>query len=196
MAAEDSGDPNFAPSRVLVDEHATIEKVLDVLEALMRQIRQGDAFPREPLGRCVEFFRLFADACHHAKEEDLLFPVLERRGIPRDGGPIGVMLYEHQLAREYTRRMAAALEAFDRGEEQAPQAFLKAADDYLMLLRAHIGKENSILFPMGEQFIQPDDRRALCRRFCEVGCRSFGGQRKEQLEALAGTLAREILGRG
>ncbi len=187
-------EPPPSPSRVLVDEHATIEKVLDVLEKLTQQIRSGGSFPRETLGRCVEFFRLFADACHHAKEEDLLFPVLEQRGIPRDGGPIGVMLYEHQLARELTRRMGEALEAYDRGEEGATQALLKAADDYLMLLRAHIAKENTVLFPMGERFISPQDRQTLCQKFCEVGCRSFGGKRKAQLEALADELVHQVLG--
>lgn len=189
-------EPAMSPSRVLVDEHATIEKVLDVLERLTQQVRTGGSFPREPLGRCVEFFRFFADACHHAKEEDLLFPVLEQRGIPREGGPIGVMIYEHQLARELTRRMGAALEAFDRGEADAPQALLKAADDYLTLLRAHIGKENNVLFPMGDQFMNPQDRQTLCQKFCEVGCRSFGGKRKEQLEQMASELVEQVLGQG
>jgi hemerythrin-like domain-containing protein len=36
---------------------------------------------------------------HHGKEEEILFPLLEKKGIPADGGPLGVMLMEHGRAR-------------------------------------------------------------------------------------------------
>ena len=36
---------------------------------------------------------------HHGKEEEILFPLLEKKGIPADGGSLGVMLMEHGRAR-------------------------------------------------------------------------------------------------
>jgi hemerythrin-like domain-containing protein len=35
----------------------------------------------------MEFLSVFADTCHHGKEEDFLFPGLEAAGIPNEGGP-------------------------------------------------------------------------------------------------------------
>ena len=102
------------PTELLKCEHETILRVIGVLNRLVARCQQGQSFDEIPLRKCVEFFRLFADACHHAKEEDLLFPLLEAKGIPREGGPIGVMLHEHQLARQHTRAMADALDASAR----------------------------------------------------------------------------------
>src|SRR3990172_2652590 len=119
-------EPPETPSGILRTEHQIIMRVVEVLHRLVARSREGRGFERAALARCVDFFRAFADACHHAKEEDLLFPVLESRGIPREGGPIGMMLYEHKLAREHTRAMAEALDAEQRGEASAVARFHEA----------------------------------------------------------------------
>ncbi len=176
------------PSAVLRAEHEVIKRVLGVLERLVARSLRGEGFEAESLARCVEFFRAFADACHHAKEEDLLFPVLESRGIPREGGPIGVMLEEHKLARAYTRDMGESLEAKERGDAEAVQQFHAATRQYLDLLTNHISKENDILFTMGDRVLTPQDQDSLSSKFCEVACGSFRGKKREELERLADEL--------
>ncbi len=180
--------PQMPPTAELTSEHAVIKRVLAVLERLIGRARRGEAFEAESLASAVEFFRLFADACHHAKEEDLLFPVLEARGIPKEGGPIGVMLEEHRQARGYTREMATALEDRDRDREVAEGRFLSAAENYLELLTQHIFKEDNVLFRMGDRVLTGDDQQKLAVGFCDVACRSFDGKTREQLEAIAGEL--------
>jgi hemerythrin-like domain-containing protein len=69
-----------------------ILKVLDCFDLALQQARAGGTASREVFEPFLEFFRGFADKCHHCKEEDRLFPCMEARGIPREGGPIGVML--------------------------------------------------------------------------------------------------------
>ena len=179
---------NPRPSAVLKSEHRVIERVLRVLETLVVRSEQGQGFELEPLQQCVEFFRLFADACHHAKEEDLLFPVLEERGIPREGGPIGVMLYEHSQARMFTREMNVALAAFESGDSGGEARFRDAARQYLTLLINHIYKEDNILFNMGDNVMTEADQTLLCGRFGEVGCRAFEGKHCEELAAIADEL--------
>jgi len=178
------------PCAVLRAEHRTIERVLRVLRTLVDRSERGDGLEVAALKRCVEFFRLFADACHHAKEEDLLFPVLEQRGVPREGGPIGVMLYEHTVARRLTKQMGEALESFEQGDAQAEARFRNIARQYLDLLTNHIGKEDNVLFVMGDRVMTADDQRNLAERFCEVGCRAFEGKRRETLEQMAEELER------
>ncbi|MGD0266766.1 MAG: hemerythrin domain-containing protein, partial [Candidatus Methylomirabilota bacterium] len=39
--------------------------------------------------------------CHHGKEENLLFKTMVDRGFPRQGGPIAVMLHEHETGRSF-----------------------------------------------------------------------------------------------
>ncbi len=179
------------PTAVLMAEHQVILRVIAVLGRLIDRAESDGRIEFEALRSCVEFFRFFADACHHAKEEDLLFPVLEDRGIPREGGPIGVMLYEHTVARGLTRDMGDALEAARRGEVEARKRLSTAARQYIELLTNHIYKEDHVLFAMGEQAMTDEDRTSLCSKFREVGRKSFGGKRREDLEHLADQLERD-----
>jgi len=142
---------NTKPSAVLRAEHHVIIKVLEVLKSLMLRFDRGEGFEQQALGECVAFFKFFADACHHAKEEDLLFPLLEERGIPRDGGPIGCMLEEHTRARAFTRKMAEALDTLAGGDRTGEQLFRDAARSYWELLENHIFKEDNVLFTMGDR---------------------------------------------
>ena len=172
-------------SQVLKDEHKIILRVIDVLRRLVAKSESGQGFEHASLLQCVEFFRLFADACHHAKEEDLLFPALEARGMSRETGPIGVMLYEHTVARQLTREMGDALDAIERDSNSNSDVFHAPARKYMELLTDHIFKEDNILFNMGDQVLDASDQESLCGKFCEVGCRAFGGKKKEELELIA-----------
>ncbi|MCH9034856.1 MAG: hemerythrin domain-containing protein, partial [Planctomycetes bacterium] len=172
-------------------EHQTILRVIDVLERLVARSERGDGFEHAAMRRCVEFFQLFADACHHAKEEDILFPVLAKRGIPREGGPIAVMLHEHTLARQFTKQMDDARGSVGDGEKNAEKTFILAALEYVELLRNHIHKEDNILFNMGDGVMSQEDQTTLCAKFCEVGCRSFGGKSREELVRIADELEQQ-----
>lgn len=176
------------PSDVLKAEHETILRVLGVLQRLMQRYESGDGFEAEDLGRCVQFFKLFADKCHHAKEEDILFPALEKKGIPREGGPIGVMIQEHEIARGLTREMAKCLDPEKASDEATHARFAETAKQYMELLSNHIQKENDCLFPMGDQVLTDDDQKSLCTRFCESGCPDLGGIKHDDLEKLANDL--------
>jgi hemerythrin-like domain-containing protein len=187
-------DPAAAglPCAVLKREHGVILRVLDVLERLLETATSSGRLEIDALDQCVEFFRSYADACHHGKEEDLLFPVLERRGIPNQGGPIGVMLYEHEIGRSLVRRMSQALGRLRQGGDstQARVELRRAGQEYLYLLRQHIFKEDNVLFMMGDQVMSETDQTDLAGRFCDAGCKAFGGKKGEELEAMADELER------
>jgi len=73
-------------------EHKIILQVLDAAEREARRMGETGEVRTERLEQMVDFFRNFADRCHHAKEEKLLFVRMEERGMSREAGPIGVML--------------------------------------------------------------------------------------------------------
>ena len=175
--------PETATSR-LRDEHRLILAVADALQVLIADADAGrwdvDAF-----ADCVTFIRLFADACHHGKEEDLLFPELEKAGMPRDQGPIAVMLHEHQQGRAYARRMADCLDGARRGDEPARATLRNAAVGYVNLIRGHIMKEDHVLFGMADQMVRGAPCRTMCAAYDAVCARRFEGHSKAELEALA-----------
>lgn len=149
--------------QILVDEHDVILSVLDAVEKVAW--RRNASFPQEFYEKAFDFFPNFADKCHHAKEEDTLFPLLESRGIPRDGGPIGCMLTEHTEGR---RRVAAVREALKRtaaGDVAAREIVRREALAFVDLLRHHIEKENMVLFVAGDQRLTDADKAELLKKF-------------------------------
>ena len=165
--------------------------LLDVAHSLRTSLtaeRDGGPLDFEAMERYISFFRLFADACHHGKEEDLLFPGLEDQGMSHDSGPIAVMLLEHEQGRGLVRTMSASLESARRGNGPAGDALRDAAEGYVELIVAHIAKENGVLFNMADGMIVGPDCRDLCAGYDEVCGRRFEGQTKEDLERLAAAI--------
>lgn len=171
---------------VLRDQHKKILKVADVLEALLSPT-PGSASANldyDALADCVTFIRLYADALHHGKEEDLLFPELEGVGMSRQSGPIAVMLHEHEQGRAYAKAMADALEPARSGDEVAHRRLTNAALGYVALIRGHILKEDRVLFDMADQLIDRHTCAALCSAYEGVCQRRFDGCTVAELEAI------------
>jgi hemerythrin-like domain-containing protein len=148
----------------LMAEHELIERGLVLLEKAVERIDAGQTLPQDLPAWAARFFQQFADKCHHAKEEDVFFPVLKQRGIPEQGGPIGVMLHEHVLGRDCVGRMleASQMQPFDS------RTFAEAARQYIPLLRQHIYKENNVLFRLAERVMSDADDADVTSRFSQV----------------------------
>ena len=143
-------------TEVLVHEHHVIEKVLDTLTQRLEDTHSTGTLHVPFLRKLVAFSTTFVDKCHHSKEEACLFPCLEGRGIPREGGPIEVMLREHEMGRMLVRRIAEKLDLYEKGDASVDDV-VGPCQEYLQLLRQHISKENSVLFPMGASVMSEQD---------------------------------------
>ncbi|HET8723905.1 MAG TPA: hemerythrin domain-containing protein [Anaeromyxobacteraceae bacterium] len=132
---------------LLMEEHRLILGACDALAAFGRSVAAGGGDKAE-LGRFVRFIREFADARHHGKEEDILFTAMVAAGFPRDGGPIAVMLMDHEAGRAHVGVLAARAEQPAPWSAQDRAAIAGAAAGYADLLRGHIRKEDHILYPM------------------------------------------------
>ncbi|MEM4237853.1 MAG: hemerythrin domain-containing protein, partial [Candidatus Nitrosocaldaceae archaeon] len=73
-------------------DHEVIEKALKALDTTVSLFKDGNDVPIAILNDTVDFVTNFIDRCHHSKEEDGLFPALNEKGMPREHGPIAVML--------------------------------------------------------------------------------------------------------
>jgi hemerythrin-like domain-containing protein len=136
------------------------------------------------LERMVEFIRGFADRCHHGKEEDLLFCAMEEAGIPRQGGPIGVMLHEHTVGRNYVQGMAEGIAAYKAGDSQAAARIAESARGYVALLTQHIHKEDNILYPMADRVLSSAKQAELLQGFARVESERVGPGKHEEYHGL------------
>ena len=156
------------PTEILSQEHRVILQVLACLERIIDIGVRARHVDRRSAEQALEFLRTFADRCHHRKEEDALFPKLLEAGLPEDRGPVAVMRGEHEEARNHLRAMTANLEEAALGDGLALDAFVKHSKSYIALLREHIAKEDQILFPMAEVFLDVEARRELPQAFGEA----------------------------
>jgi len=152
-------------TEALEEEHRVIERMVNVLQKACDKLEKGEEVSPEVFKKAVDFIRTFADRCHHGKEENILFPVFEERGIPREGGPIGIMLLEHEHGRRYVRGLADAIEKYERGDKSAKKEIWENARNYGNLLTQHIYKEENILYPMGNRTLSQSDQTDLMKRF-------------------------------
>lgn len=173
------------PLEILMKEHRVIEKVIRALKGMMREVRADERPPVEDLEKAVDFIRTFADKCHHGKEEGLLFPTLERRGIPKEGGPIGVMLHEHDQGRSFVRRMLEGIKAVKSGDDKGYEIFLDNALGYTELLESHIFKEDNILYPMGKGVLDEAEVKRLLESFEKVEKEEIGPGVHERFHKIA-----------
>ncbi|MEL1134466.1 hemerythrin domain-containing protein [Desulfitobacterium sp. THU1] len=148
-------------SEDLRNEHKGILFGLEILEQMVNTFKRSDTVDTKDIDEMVNFLRLFADKCHHGKEEGLMFPAMEKVGIPNERGPIGQMLIEHNQGRHYISEMGKSTE----NNTLQGSLFVEAAKGYINLMRAHIEKENSVLFPMGDQKIPMDVQAQLLEQF-------------------------------
>ncbi len=175
---------------ILMSEHRVIEQVIAALEMAANGLEHGVDVRPGFFGDVADFIKGFADGCHHKKEEGVLFVAMSESGVPVQGGPIGMMLYEHEQGRLYTRRMREAAANLS-DDPSAREAVLENAFGYASLLKQHILKEDRILFPMADRFIPPAEQEAVAEGFERLEHDETGAGVHEKYLALAAALTQE-----
>jgi hemerythrin-like domain-containing protein len=176
-------------TNILVNEHRVIEQVLNGLERMVERCRTEGRLEDGPARDAVAFFREFADGCHHAKEETHLFPVMQANGFSGGCSPVAVMQREHELGRLYIQGMAATVEAASAGDPEALKWFVQHGQSYVKLLREHIQKEDTCLFPAANHRLAESDQQQLLAAFAKVEAEEIGKGAHEKYHALANELA-------
>jgi len=179
-------------TKILMDEHRVIERVLDALETAARRLADGAPAAPEVFLRGAEFIKGFADGCHHRKEEGVLFPAMESVGVPAEGGPIGVMLAEHDEGRRLTGAMRGAAERLAAGDDRARAELVESALGYVDLLRQHIAKEDNVLFPMAEQVLDGPAQAEVAQGYRRVEHEETGPGVHQKYLDLAASIERLV----
>ncbi len=167
-------------SEDLRNEHEGILFGLKILEKMILLLKNDKTIDKQELSKMLNFLKLFADKCHHGKEEGLLFPEMEKVGIKNKNGPIEQMLMEHEQGREYISEMDLALSTNNADIVR----FIENAESYMDLLRNHINKENSILFPMGDKLLPKEIQERLLEKFEDYEKKVMGKGTHEKLHEM------------
>jgi len=152
-------------TKILTDEHRVIEVVLTCLEKITEEATSSGKLNEESALQAIDVICTFADKCHHGKEENHLFATLVEKGMPKEGGPVGQMLIEHEQGRAFVKAMADSASEASSGNTDALKKFTQNAQGYVQLLKAHIQKEDGVLFPMADKMLSEEDQKQLMKAF-------------------------------
>ncbi len=180
----------MTPAEILKHEHESILLVLDAAEREIQAIKGSGKVSNDKIEKMLDFFRNFADLCHHAKEEKHLFVMMQKRGMPVESGPIAVMLMEHDEGRKRLKAVSNALPKAAEGDSSAVEIIRENLLGYIEMLRAHIDKEDNILYPMADRLFTEEDQKALSEAFEKVEAEEIGKGVHERYHQLAHDLAK------
>ncbi len=176
----------------LKEEHQVILRIIKILNVASGKLEREENVSVDLFRKAVDFIQVFADRCHHGKEQDTLFPLMGEKGIPTWSGPIAVMLSEHEQGRRYVKGLSEALAEYERGDREAKRAVIENARGYAELLDQHIYKEDNILYPMGDKVLSPSDNKELLRKFEKVEREVIGEGKHEHYLHMVEKLERNL----
>jgi hemerythrin-like domain-containing protein len=133
-------------------DHDLIEKVVKSMETTVSLLQKGKTIPESILMQVIDFTKNFMDVCHHSKEENSLFPALEKAGMPTTMRPIAMMLMEHEMSRQYAKKIESSTATYLKSGDATQ--LIADMNEYSEHISQHLWKENNRLFMMAEARLQ------------------------------------------
>lgn len=169
--------PQWHPIYILVEEHGVVLSLAQKLNEAVSELASApdqnaiDAqieVARDVANHFIEYER------HMEREENALFPFLERHGVTQ---PPAIMWSEHNEFRELRKQLVGLVEG---GYGDDIRAFVEQLHELSGKLSSHLAshyyKENNVLFPMALHLLGDDEWRAIRADFDEIGYCCFTPQ--------------------
>jgi len=174
------------PIGPLMHEHRLIERMIALMHREMERLERGQDPDSRFIDHAVDFIRYYADACHHGKEEEILF----REVLAKPGMDETLVALTHRLIREhaYGRKLTAALDHASREHAAGgdPQSARKIKDTLYRLSKFypfHIRTEDRDYFRQVMKFFDKDEMEAMLREFEAVDKRVLHERYREVVAA-------------
>ena len=171
----------------LEQDHVMIREVLDALERFVTRIESQRHVDKQTLERFATFFVTFADIHHAIKEEQVLFPALERHGAPWDHGPLAHARREHRQERYFMRTMMQLATQERDADEESRRVLVSELTEFIQSLRDHLQLEEAEVFPFAES-MAPSAQRDLETRLDRFDATPPSDSELPKMQALAQTL--------
>ncbi len=153
------------PAGPLMTEHRTIEKIVPPIRTEIERIRRGFDPDLGFLRSAVDFLKVYADRCHHGKEEDILFRALAEKDLPEELGLLmGELTAEHVWARGKTGDLADAVRRLDGGEAAVVDV-AGPLEELSVFYPRHIEREDNRFFLPAMEFLSEEEQAEMFAAF-------------------------------
>lgn len=161
-----SGKKHIDPIAQFMQEHDEMLTHLSSLNKATTSLVQN-GFSVDAFNKVTSALRFIEDevGVHNRREEEALFPVLERYVE----GPTRLMREDHKYMKKEYLKLRRAVNTVRKKKESkiAAQELETTAKSIVQRLVNHIHKENHILFPLVQKFMTKDALREVARRMIQ-----------------------------
>jgi hemerythrin-like domain-containing protein len=156
------------PIGPLMIEHRLIERMVGLLSREIGSMREKGEMNPFFIDSAVDFFRTYADRCHHGKEEHILFRDLATKPLPPDLHKImDELIQEHRFGRELVGKLADAKERYAQGGKDAHNEIIVFLQELIEFYPTHIEKEDKHFFLAAMEYFNKEERDAMLQEFGE-----------------------------
>ncbi|KON90409.1 hypothetical protein AF332_22550 [Sporosarcina globispora] len=104
---------------------------------------------------------------HSEREEGVLFRMMEQY-LGKETGPIAIMEYEHDQAKNYFKTFLEAAERTEHLTEKEMTEYSGLIKNAYYTLTQHFSKEENVLFPMAENLLSNDEKQELYSKIQQI----------------------------
>ena len=152
----------------LMIEHRLIERMIKVMKAEAASIGKTGTVRPEFIDQAVDFIRVYADRCHHGKEEDILFKQLAEKEMSDAYREImEELVQEHVRSRRMTGQLLAAKDRYVRGDKDALAEILSVMEMLAAFYPVHIEKEDKHFFIPCMAYFSTHEQDIMLEAFAE-----------------------------
>lgn len=175
------------PIGPLMIEHRLIERMVGLLRKETHAIGEKGEVNLDLIDSAVDFFRTYADRCHHGKEEYILFRDLAKKKIsPEHKKTMSELIQEHRFGRETVARLVNAAERYDQGGRDALNEIMAFLKQLVEFYPAHIEKEDKHFFIPCMEYFNKGERDAMIQEFEEFDRNLIHEKYRQAVERLEG----------
>jgi hemerythrin-like domain-containing protein len=152
------------PIGPLMIEHRLIERMITVMKEELQRLQKGKEVDTAFIVTAVDFIRMYADRCHHGKEEDILFRELEKKNLSEEHKRVmKELLEEHKWGRKTTGRLVEANVNYNAGDKKALPVISECLRSLVGFYPKHIEKEDKDFFIPVMDYFSQDEKDAMLK---------------------------------
>ncbi|MEJ2717084.1 MAG: hemerythrin domain-containing protein [Deltaproteobacteria bacterium] len=154
------------PIGPLMREHRLIERLIEQMTSREKTFRADGIVDPLFVETVADFFRMYADRCHHGKEEDILFRDLARRKLdPAHAEIMKELVEEHKLGRRLVGQLVDAKERYGKGDDAAFSEILDTLRELADFYPKHIFKEDKQFFYPCMEYFSSKEKDEMLEEF-------------------------------
>lgn len=156
------------PVGPLMIEHRLIERIIILMNKELKNIARNNKANIEFINIAIDFIKIYADRCHHGKEEDILFRDLAKKPLSIEHKRImNELIKEHVLARGNVKKLIEAKDKYKEGDNEALKAIAENMDILVKFYPVHIEKEDKQFFIPVMTYFSSEEKETMLKEFWE-----------------------------